>query len=173
MPHVSRPPRRPALAALIALGCIAGSPAQAQGTAAASDPFLPVAWLAGCWQAEGGEPGTVEQWMAPAGGAMLGMSRTIQRGQLREFEFMQIQLDASGKLAFVAQPQGRPPTTFSLAAAGDRQARFSNPQHDFPQMVIYQAVGDDRLLARIEGPRNGQVRGIDFPMKRIACDGPR
>ncbi|HSI51603.1 MAG TPA: DUF6265 family protein [Ideonella sp.] len=165
------PASRQLLAALASTAFLAASPPlHAQ---AAADPFTPVAWLAGCWQIEGGEAGTVEQWMAPAGGAMLGMSRTIQRGQLREFEFMQFQLDPTGKLSFVAQPQGRPPTAFALAAAGDRQARFSNPQHDFPQTVIYQAVGNDRLLARIEGPRNGQLRGIDFPMKRIACDGPR
>lgn len=30
--------------------------------------LAPLSWLAGCWQSELDEPGSGEQWMAPAGG---------------------------------------------------------------------------------------------------------
>lgn len=136
---------------------------------AQADPFAPVAWMAGCWTQTGREAGSVEQWMAPAGGLMLGMARLVKNGRTVEFEFMQLRADADGKLSFVAQPQGRPPTEFKLVRQGDAEAVFENPAHDFPQRVMYRRTAPDQLVARIEGERNGKVRGIDFAMQRTAC----
>jgi len=140
------------------------------GTAQA-DPFEPVAWLAGCWSQPGREAGSVEQWMAPAGGLMLGMARTVKQGRVVEFEFMQIRAGADGRLDYIAQPQGRPPTTFTLLRQGDAEAVFENRGHDFPQRVIYRRTAADRLVARIEGDKNGKPHGIDFEMQRSACAG--
>lgn len=140
---------------------------------AQTDPFAPVAWLAGCWAQQGREPGSGEQWMAPAGGVMLGMARTLKNGRAAQFEFMQLRADAEGRLSFIAQPQGRPPTEFKLLRQGSHpdggEAVFENPAHDFPQRVSYRSTAPDRLLARIEGTLNGQPRGVDFPMQRTAC----
>lgn len=107
--------------------------------------------------------------MAPAGGLMLGMARTLKNGRVVEFEFMQIRADAEGRLSFIAQPQGRPPTEFRLLRQAENEAVFENAAHDFPQRVLYRHEAVDRLVARIEGLRNGQPRGIDFPMQRMAC----
>ena len=150
---------------LPALLLVASISAQAQ-----VDAFAPVAWMAGCWAQQGREAGSVEHWMAPAGGLMLGMARIVKAGRVVEFEFMQIRADADGQLSFVAQPQGRPPTEFRLQRGGSGdEAVFENPGHDFPQRVRYRREAGDRLTARIEGLRQGQLRGIDFPMQRIAC----
>lgn len=139
------------------------------GAQAQTDPFAPVAWLAGCWAQQGREAGSVEQWMAPAGGLMLGMARTLKNGRVVEFEFMQVRADAEGRLSYIAQPQGRPPTEFPLLRQGEAEAMFENPAHDFPQRVSYRRVAPDRLVARIEGTMNGKERGIDFPMQRTPC----
>lgn len=48
---------------------------------------------------------------------------------------------------------------------------FSNPAHDFPQQVSYRRVSRDSMVARIEGTRGGQVRGINYPVKRVRCAG--
>jgi hypothetical protein len=149
------------LPALLLAACAS---AQAQ-----ADPFVPVAWLAGCWAQQGREAGSVEQWMTPAGGLMLGMARTLKNGRVVEFEFMQIRADAEGKLSYIAQPQGRPPTEFKPLRQGEAEAVFENPAHDFPQRVLYRLAAPDRLVARIEGQMNGKERGIDFPMQRTAC----
>lgn len=133
-------------------------------------PSTPPVWLAGCWKLDGAEAGSVEQWMAPAAGQMMGMSRTLRRGKLAEFEFLQIRANAEGKLDYVAQPQGRPPTAFSLKEQGPQSVLFENPAHDFPQRISYAREGL-ALKARIEGVRNGQLRGIDFAFRKIACDG--
>ena len=129
-----------------------------------------LAWLAGCWSAEQGEAGSGEQWLPPAGGAMFGVSRTVKNGKTVEFEFMQLRLNADGKLVFIAMPSGQKEITFFATAIGKDSVTFENPQHDFPQKVIYRLQPDGGLIARIEGTRSGKVRGVDFPMKRVACE---
>ena len=125
-------------------------------------------WLAGCWATVGGEPGSGEQWMAPAGGSMLGSSRTLRRGAVREFEFLHIR-DAPQGLVLIALPSGQKEAQFAAEKVDARAAVFHNPAHDFPQRVIYESPDPDTLDARIEGQRNGQLRVIRFPMKRAAC----
>jgi hypothetical protein len=139
-------------------------------SSAPAQPVERMAWLAGCWQGQSGEPGTIEQWLPPAGGAMLGMSRTIRQGQMAEYEFMQLRQLPDGTLAFVPQPSGRPPTTFRLLRLGEAEAVFENPEHDFPQRVTYVRPEAARLAASIEGVRNGTSRRIEFAFLRVSCD---
>lgn len=144
--------------------------AAAAHSAATADPFARVRWLQGCWSADGSaEPGSGEQWTSAAGGAMLGMARTVRKGKMVNFEFVQIREVAPGKLAYIAQPGGAPPTTFMLVREDANEVVFENPAHDFPQRVIYRRSGDTALHARIEGTRNGKAKGIDYPMQRVSC----
>ena len=156
------------LRTLCLLSSLAACPAVASD-APKPDAFARVAWLAGCWQAEGGEPGSVEQWLHPAGGTMLGMSRTVRGGETVAHEFLQIRRRADGALVFIANPSGQAEATFALQDGQGDAAVFANPAHDFPQRVIYRRVGADRLAARIEGTQDGKDTGIDFPMRRAAC----
>lgn len=129
-----------------------------------------LAWLAGCWQAENGDAGSGEHWLPPAGGTMFGVSRTVKKGKTVEFEFVQLRTNAEGKLVFIALPSGQKETTFVASSITASSVTFENPAHDFPQKVIYRLQSESRLLARIEGLRDGKVRGVDFPMRRISCD---
>ena len=128
-----------------------------------------VAWLAGCWSLENSEPGTVEVWMKPAGGVMLGMSRTIRKGVASAHEFMQIRSEASS-LVFIAQPSNQARTTFAASRMSDREVVFENLNHDFPQRIIYRWDGKAALRARIEGMREGTLRGVDYAMKKVSCE---
>ena len=137
---------------------------------AQDDPLVVVAWLAGCWAAEGREPGSVEHWLAPAGGTMLGMSRTVRSGRTVQFEFMQFRMGGNGKLEFVALPSGQKETSFALVGSSDGLASFQAPAHDFPQKITYQALPGGRMVARIEGTVSGRSRVIEFPHKRVPCE---
>jgi hypothetical protein len=99
---------------------------------------------------------------------MLGVSRTVRGGVTRQHEFMQLRDTADG-LVFIARPSGQAEASFAAERVGARGASFHNPGHDFPQRVIYESPEDGTLDARIEGQRNGQLRTIRFPMKRVAC----
>ncbi|MDR6627084.1 DUF6265 family protein [Caulobacter segnis] len=129
-----------------------------------------LAFIAGCWTLTRPSGAKIEeQWLAPAGGAMLGMSRTVRDGALREYEFMRILPAADGKLQFVAIPSGQAEGAFPMKEIGDNTVAFENPLHDFPQRILYRLVDKDTLVARIEGSVGGQARSADFPYRRCAA----
>ena len=126
------------------------------------------AWLAGCWTREGNGRQYDEQWMKPAGGTMLGMSRTVSKGRTSAWEFLQLR-EEDGQVFYVAKPSNQQEARFKLTEARDGFLRFENPDHDFPKVITYTRGADGALLAQIQGPMNGQTRTIDFPMTRGGC----
>jgi len=161
---------RSSLVLMAAVGSLA-APVMGRQAAPEKASILKLSWLAGCW--EGGQAGRriEEQWMAPGGGAMLGMGRTVKDARLVEHEAMIIREEQAG-LTFTAKPSGQQEASFSSIELTDASVVFENPAHDFPQRVIYRRQGDGSLLARIEGTRDGKVKGIDIPMRRAECAGP-
>ncbi len=106
-------------------------------------------WLAGAWTRSDGPNLHEEHWMAPAGGELVGMARTVSPASTGH-EFLRIAL-VNGGLTYLTSPSGRqPPTPFLCASQAPNQVVFSNPQHDFPQTVGYARDGD-RLTAWIQG----------------------
>src|SRR5262245_1356494 len=103
-------------------------------------------WIAGCWTMMSGGGVIEEQWMAPSGGTMLGMSRTVRGGKTTEYEYLQIREEGAG-LVYDARPAGQTPTIFPLRDITADRVTFENPTHDFPQRIIYRKIGDDALTA--------------------------
>jgi uncharacterized protein DUF6265 len=126
-----------------------------------------VAWLAGCWEDSTAQRTVEEQWMAPRGRTMLGAGRTTRGDTLVEYEMVLIR-EQGGQLAYQAHPSGQPSAVFLLRAVSENEVVFENLQHDFPQRVGYRRDGDS-LRAWIEGPRNGQIRRVEFRYRRVAC----
>ncbi len=123
-------------------------------------------WLAGDW-GPGSEPVLFEEhWLPPAGGLMLGMSRTIARGRAISFEFLRIEQRPDG-IFYVAQPGGRPPTAFRLIESTPTSAAFGNPLHDHPKIIAYRLEGPDTLIATIEGDEGGKHKKQEFRFRRM------
>jgi hypothetical protein len=141
-------------------------------TLAQEKPFTinDLAWLKGCWSLNRNGRETTEHWLRPAGGTMLGISRTVADRKTVEFEFTQIRQDEKGDIFFIAKPSGQPEATFKMIKGSAHEVIFENPQHDFPQRVIYRLQGDGALLGRIEGVSKGKEKSVDFPMTRVRCD---
>jgi hypothetical protein len=127
-------------------------------------------WLAGCWQRKLGSATIEEHWMSPAGGVLLGTSRTTVVGLNRGYEFLRI-FSSGDTIVYVASPSGQKTTEFRSTKVSEGEVLFENPTHDFPQKIGYRAVGPDSLHAFIEGPRNGETRRIDYPYARAVCPG--
>jgi hypothetical protein len=127
-----------------------------------------VAWLHGCWEQVGAQRIVEEQWMAPRGGSMLGMSRTVRDGKLLEYESVTIREDA-GVLVYDARPSGQPPASFRAKDVSNDAVVFENLQHDFPQRVGYRRNGPDQITAWVEGTSNGKPRRTEFPYRRARC----
>lgn len=152
-----------ALAAVALIGAAPPAPP-------AQDPINRLEWLAGCWQGE--RPGrlTEEQWMAPAGGSMVGMSRTVVEDRTVAHEYLRIE-SVAGQLRLIAAPSGQAQAEFGLLELGETSVAFSNPEHDFPQVIRYILQPDGSLLGRIEGEMEGRARVVDFPLRRTPCAG--
>ena len=138
--------------------------AAAQPAATTAD----LAFMAGCWRLSAHGRTIDEHWLAPAGGSLMGVSRTVANGKTVEHEFLQIR-DLPGGLTYIANPSGQAEAQFKMASKTADEIVFENPAHDFPQRIRYKKVGADRLEARVEGTMNGTSRGMDFPNARVAC----
>lgn len=143
-------------------------PALSQLPARQTAPIARLAWLQGCWESVSAQRTVDEQWMAPRGGAMLGMSRTVQDGQLREYELVIMRETAAG-LVYEAHPSGQPAATFPLKELSDAAVVFENPAHDFPQRIGYRREDGERMTAWIEGTSSGRARRIEYPYRRARC----
>lgn len=126
-----------------------------------------VGWIGGCWAFDRDGRHVIEHWIAPEGGSMIGVSRTVSGGKTTDWEFLIIREAANG-LEYIAQPSRQAPATFTASSVAASQISFTNPTHDFPQRITYTRDGDG-LIAAIEGSMNGRTRRIEFPYKKVSC----
>lgn len=128
-----------------------------------------VAWLQGCWEAASAGRVVEEQWTAPRGRSMVGLSRTVRGGEMTEYELVVVR-ERGDRLVYVAHPSGQPSAEFLSTTVERESVVFENPGHDFPQRIGYRRQGIS-LLAWIEGTRDGKPRRIEFPYQRVPCPG--
>ncbi len=100
---------------------------------------------------------------------MLGMSRTVSGGKTVAFEYLRIIEEENGWISLIASPSGQETARFRMVSMSANDVVFENPEHDFPQRIIYRLTDDGKLLGRIEGVVDGTERVADFPMTRTNC----
>ncbi len=116
--------------------------------------------MSGKWCTRGGEQAMEEHWLPPRGDMLLGVSRTLKGGETIGFEYLRIFL-ADVHVTYIAQPGGRPSTSFPRSSGGVNWVRFENPAHDFPQRIEYRRQGDT-LRAEIAGPGEDGVQRVNL-----------
>jgi|CXWL01.1.fsa_nt_gi hypothetical protein len=149
---------------LLALA-LAGPARAAEAPAAPMDPLATLSWLAGTWTGEVDGELAEEAWMAPRGGLMLGTHRDVRGGKAVGFEFLRIAAEGD-RVVYYASPGGRPPVPFTRSESGDRRVVFANPEHDFPQRILYWLDEQGRLHARIEGPPDEAEQAMEWVWTR-------
>lgn len=95
---------------------------------------------------------------------------TVKNSKTVAYEFLRIRETEAGGIEYIAKPSGQSEASFLLVRLSDREVVFENPAHDFPQRIIYRLEAGGELVARIEGEVKGEVRTVDFPMKRVDCE---
>jgi hypothetical protein len=144
------------------LVCAALSAAQPRGIDRLS-------WLQGCWESVQRDGVVEEQWTAPRGGNMIGVSRTISGDRLVAYELTVVR-EQGEQLAYEAHPSGQKSAVFLSRSMTESSVLFENSDHDFPQRIGYRRDGPN-LLAWIEGTQNGAMRRIELPYRPTACAG--
>lgn len=129
-----------------------------------------LSWIAGCWESNKTNSTSSERWTKPSGKMMLATSQTVVKGKTVGFEFLRIVENDSG-IFYISKPsQNKEETAFKLIKFSSNEVIFENPEHDFPQRIIYRLEKDKSLFARIEGKNKGKEMGINFPMNRTKCE---
>ncbi|WP_340569637.1 DUF6265 family protein [Stenotrophomonas sp. G106K1] len=125
-------------------------------------------WLSGHWCGRDAERRIDEVWLPEAGGALLGMSRTLNRGVLESYEFMRL-VPAGQHVGLHVQPNGVTPVVFAISESGVDWVVFKNQANDFPNRIEYRRNGVS-LTATISGPGEDEERlEVAFDYRR--CDG--
>jgi hypothetical protein len=117
---------------------------------AKDDPLKELAWLGGAWVAQrpDGEV-TEELWLAPSGGSMLGVGRSVRAGKTAFFEHLRIEARGTS-VVYVASPRGGNTTEFVATKSDATTAVFENRKHDWPKRISYSAAKDG-VHVRVEG----------------------
>lgn len=143
----------PSVALALTLSAACAAPGTAPGAVPAAKPqatLQDVSWLVGSWRAnQDGKP-VEETWSPPASGMMLGMNRVDDGSAEPFYEYLRIEQDKDGSLVYQAAPRGEYPVPFQLDSMAPDRVAFVNPEHDFPQRIVYW-LEDGALHARIEG----------------------
>jgi hypothetical protein len=132
-----------------------------------------LAWLDGCWVGNVNQRDFREQWSPLRGGILLGVGSTVYDGKSQSYEYLRIEPRADG-VYYVAVPLGQKEDAFKLVSITtddkDTIFTFSNPQHDFPQTIIYRRGTEGWLYAHVEGKLDGESKQIIYPMRRVGCE---
>lgn len=120
------------------------------------------ALLQGTWKMEGRE--IYEHWDQMNEHSMKGLSYALQDGKVTIMEYLEIFSEEKEVFYFATVPgqnQGES-IRFAMKRA-DSVFLFENPQHDFPQSVMYQILDSNMLFVRVSG---GAQEGFSYRMIR-------
>lgn len=119
-------------------------------------------WLIGTWQRETGNGIAYERWTKVSDRTFEGDGFSIVGDDTTHLEFLRLE-QFGGEVFYVPKvAHNRYPVPFKLIRAEEGSFVFEHPEHDFPQRIIYQRQGEDKLHVRVEGEQDGKMSGIDF-----------
>jgi hypothetical protein len=164
---------------------VVGTAAPVNGQAAAAIGSAPrakatleqVAWIAGPWRGMLGDRQIEQHWMAPAGGAMVAMYRSVQAGRASLYELLAIEQQGDWVMLrikhFSPGPglAGREPKDESidhaLVRVDGRTAVFEGTGAENPPRVTFTSPDPDTLTITVERMRDGKLTSTDFRYSRI------
>ncbi len=124
--------------------------------------------LSGTWAMGTGDKIIYENWQVLRDGSMTGKSYKIKGADSIIFEQMKF-VEKNKQVFFLAkvtnQNEGKE-VPFKLISSSNHTFVFENPEHDFPQRVIYQIISKDSVHAWIEGKYKGKDEKEEFYYSR-------
>ncbi len=108
-----------------------------------------------------------ERWELLNDSTMRGLGFSINAGDTLFNEQLYIQRIGE-KISYVAivwEQNHAEPVLFLMVDAGRKKFIFENPEHDYPNRIIYEKTSDSSMHIRIESMK--KTKGKDFYMKKI------
>ncbi|MEM7037145.1 MAG: DUF6265 family protein [Bacteroidota bacterium] len=135
-------------------------------------PLEGLSWMVGDWeQAEKDGSSSVETWARVHSDTMRGRAVSIPQdgGDTTLLETLSL-VHENGKAFYIPNvPHNGGPVRFEMTQL-DRKIKlavFENPEHDFPQRISYQMLGDSVLLAKISGEYEGRKSTREFRLNKV------
>lgn len=114
--------------------------------------------MRGKWKMDG--QSVFEQWTESEAAILEGVSYVTNEEGFQFIEFMTIEQPDTCEdyylKAVVVEKDSDTPTFFKLSHFSENTLGFSNPQHDYPQNIIYKFESDSTLLITISGDESSE-----------------
>ena len=129
--------------------------------------FEKLSWILDKWVSTDGESTSYEKWEKVNDSLYTGSSETVKDGETVFQEKLKLSREGND-IFYIADVKHNPaPVKFKLTSITESEAVFENPEHDFPQKIVYKQAGGN-LHASIEGPgKDGKWRKVDFIMNKM------
>ncbi|CAG4995186.1 hypothetical protein DYBT9275_01573 [Dyadobacter sp. CECT 9275] len=126
--------------------------------------FRKLDMLLGTWEMKTEKGSYFEKWNRNGRTAFSGVSFKVKGGDTTMLETVRLYLaDRQIVCAPTTYGQNREQEVpFQLVTIEGQRFVFENPQHDFPQRIVYHFTGGDSLHAYIEGQVSQKMRRLDF-----------
>lgn len=159
-----------AFAILSSCGKKENTEAETSTTAEEPNEITKAEWLLGSWGNTSAEGELSENWEKVNDSVMHGESYFVVGGKDTVFAETVELTSENGKLAYTVTVPGQndeKPVRFDLTSSTENQLVFENPQHDFPNKIVYNKIPSDSLTAEISGMQKGKPASELMAMKRI------
>lgn len=130
-----------------------------QSAKQARDDFKKLAWLEGTWlrtNPPAGQSGS-ERWFKSSPSELQGHGVTFNGQDTLFVEKLRIMINEDRLYYVVDVPENQQPVFFKLTEITKAGFVFENPDHDFPQKIVYQ-VENGKLKATV----SGNNKSLDF-----------
>jgi hypothetical protein len=128
-----------------------------------------MSWLEGHWIGSSGKGSWEAIYSGPEGGSVLSLNKEIVDGELVTIEFEQFVVEDDAVVMIPAPGGRRSEVRFTLTDydPSARRAVFTNPEHDFPQTIVYERRDDDTLTIDVRARRGGETVGFTLELARV------
>lgn len=123
----------------------------------------------GKWKMETSKGTIFEEWKVSDRNKLKGSSYKVKDKDTTLLENLELSIEDDGVYyipTVINQNDGKP-VKFKLLSAKEQVYIFENPEHDFPQRIVYLPKDKNNLRARIEGTYNGSEASSEFIYKRV------
>jgi hypothetical protein len=152
----------------ILLGCQKSEDTEVDsGAKKSASDLKKLEWILGTWQRETTHGLMFEDWKVINESFWEGKSFRLAGNDTIILEKLSLVV-MDDNLFYVPVVSHNPgPVYFRMIEQSADKAVFVNPEHDFPQTIIYRRISDDSLHARIEGKNEGEESSVDFYFRKM------
>ncbi|MEZ5056952.1 MAG: DUF6265 family protein [Saprospiraceae bacterium] len=104
-----------------------------------------------CHQSKKGQ--ICEEWKLELDGSLTGEGYEMKGSQKKHTEYLKL-MKMGEKVVYIASPEEQSPTLFNYVKGMENVWTFSNPNHDFPNVLMYQWITKDSIVVSVFGKKS-------------------